>query len=68
MGLAPHWGSAGELALVAQEERADGLTNSAATPAHIQVFELTHPKVSPIGELLDCVKGLVLQIQSCRIS
>jgi hypothetical protein len=27
-----------------------------------------HPNIYPICELLECVKGVVLQIQSCRIS
>nr|AAP78758.1 Ac1254 [Rattus norvegicus] len=31
-------------------------------------FELTNPNIYPIYDLLDCVKGPVLQIQICRIS
>ena len=30
-------------------------------------FELVHPSIYPIYELLECVKGLVLLSQSCRI-
>ena len=44
------------------------MTNSATTQALIQGFVLAHPNIYPIYELLACVKGLVLQIQSCRIS
>lgn len=42
------------------------MTNSATT--QIQGFEVTHPKTYFICELLNHVKGPVLQIQSCRIS
>ena len=48
--------------------RAGRLTNSATTQAQIQGFELAHPNIYPIYELLECMKGPVLQIQSCRIS
>ena len=48
--------------------RAGKLTNSATTQVLIQAFELAHPNIYPISELLEHVKGLVLQIQSCRIS
>jgi hypothetical protein len=34
------------------------------TQAQIQGFELAHPNTYPIDELLECVKGLILQIQS----
>jgi hypothetical protein len=40
------------------------LTNSATT----QGFDLVHPNIYPIYELLEHVKGPVLQTQSCRIS
>ena len=36
--------------------------------AQIQGFELTHPNIDPIDELLECMKGLFLQIQNYRIS
>jgi hypothetical protein len=42
--------------------RAGWLTNSAATKAQIQGFKLSHPNIYPIDELLDHVKGSVLQI------
>jgi hypothetical protein len=29
---------------------------------------LVHPNISPIHELLELMKGLILQNQSCRIS
>lgn len=48
--------------------RASKLTNSATTQVQIQGFELTHPNSCSIYELLECVKGLALQIQSCQIS
>jgi hypothetical protein len=48
--------------------RAGKLTNSATTQVLIQAFELAHPNIYPISELLEHVKGLVLQIQSCRVS
>lgn len=35
--------------------------------ADLLSFELTHPNTYPIYELLDGVKGLVLQIQSWRM-
>ena len=48
--------------------RADGLTSSDTSQAQIQAFELIHPNIQPIDELLECMKGLVLQIPSCKIS
>ena len=48
--------------------RAGRLTNSATIQAQIQGFELAHPNIYPIYELLECMKGLVLQIQNYRIS
>ena len=36
--------------------------------AQTQGVKLAHPNIYPIYELPECVKGLVLQIQSCRIS
>lgn len=48
--------------------RARRLTNSAATQTQIQGSELAHPNVYSTCELLEHVKGLVLLIQSCRIS
>ena len=41
------------------------MTGSATTQAQIQVFELILPNIC---ELLELMKGLVLQIQSSRIS
>lgn len=34
----------------------------------MQGFELLHPNIYPMYELLECVKGLVPQNQSCRNS
>jgi hypothetical protein len=41
--------------------RAVGLTNLATTQAQIQSFELAHPNIYLIYELLEHMKGLVLQ-------
>lgn len=49
-------------------ELAGWLTNSVNTKAQIQDFKLSHPNIYPIDELLDHMKGSVLQIQSCSIS
>jgi hypothetical protein len=48
--------------------RAGGQTNSAITQAQVYDFELSHPNIFPIYDLLEYVKGLGLQIQSCRFS
>lgn len=48
-------------------------TSAATTQIQIQIqiqiqdFGLAHSNIYPIYELLECVKELVLQIQSCRI-
>ena len=44
------------------------MTSSATTQAQIQGFELAHPNIYLIYELLEHVKGLTLQNQNCRIS
>ena len=44
------------------------LTSSDTSQAQIQGFELAHPNIYPINELLECMKGLVLQIQNPRVS
>ena len=49
-------------------ENPSGLTSSDTSQAQIQGFELAHPNIYPINELLECMKGLVLQIQNYRIS
>jgi hypothetical protein len=36
--------------------------------AQIQGFELVHPSIYPINELLEWMKNLVLQMQNCMIS
>ena len=43
------------------------LTSSDTSQAQIQGFELAHPNIYPIKELLKCMKRLVLQIQNYRI-
>ena len=43
------------------------LTSSDTSQAQIQGFELAHPNIYPINELLECMKVLVLQIQKYRI-
>ena len=42
--------------------RVKGLTNSTKSQAQIQVFELAHPKIYIICQLLENLKGLVLLI------
>lgn len=37
------------------------LTSSDTFQDQIQGFELTHPNIYPINEMLDCMKGLVIQ-------
>ena len=44
------------------------MTSLANTQVQIQGFELAHPNIYPTYELLELVKGPVLQTQSCRIS
>jgi hypothetical protein len=46
---------------------ASRLANSATTQAQIQDFEWSQPVIYSICELLECVKGLVLQNQSYKI-
>ena len=48
--------------------RAGDLANSASSQAQIYSFELAHPNIYSIYNLLESMKGQVLQIQSCRIS
>lgn len=65
--LAPHRGRAGELALVAQAQ--EGWHHEQLRyREQIQDFKLAHPNFYPIYKLMEHVKGLVLQIQSFRIS
>lgn len=49
-------------------EGAGRLTGSDSTQAHIQGFQLAHPNIFLIYELLEHKKGPVLQIRSCRVS
>ena len=44
------------------------LTSSDTSQAQIQGFELAHPNIYPIDELLKYMKGPVLQIQNYRMS
>jgi hypothetical protein len=48
--------------------RAERLTNSATTQGQIHSFEFARSNIFSISELLEIKKGLVLQIQSCRIA
>jgi hypothetical protein len=66
---APSLCSTAELSLVAwvYVSWPKGQTDSATTQYQIQVFEV-HPNIYPIYELLELVKGTILQNQSCRIS
>ena len=63
--LLPH-GRAGELIPVVQVQKSGQADSSATTQAQIQGFELAHPKIYIIHELLEHMKGPVLMIQSCR--
>jgi hypothetical protein len=53
---------AGELSHRHESKRASGLTSSDTSQAQIQDFELVYPNIYSIDELLDCMKGPVLQI------
>ena len=44
------------------------MTNPATTQAQNQGYELAHPNIHFIYELLEPVKGMNLQMQSSRIS
>lgn len=44
------------------------MAHLATTQVQIQDFDLAHPNIYRIYELLECMKGLILQIQSCRFS
>lgn len=48
--------------------RAGRLTNSAIIQTQIQGFELAYFQIYSIYELLECVKGLDLKIQKCRVA
>lgn len=51
-----------------RHRRAGRVIKSANTLVQMQGFKLTHPNIYPTFERLDCMKGSVLQKQSCRIS
>jgi hypothetical protein len=53
--------------VIGAPESAGRLNNLATTQAHIQGFKLTHTNIYSVCELLELVKGPVLQNQSCRI-
>jgi len=67
-GWAPLSGTDGELVSVAWRQKAGRLTNSATIQDQIQDHELAHPNIYPICELLEHMRGPVLQSQSCRVS
>ena len=48
--------------------RAGETMNPAATHAQNKGYELVHPNIHPIHNLLEHVKGLDLQVQNCRVS
>ena len=48
--------------------KASRLTSSDTSQAQIQGFELAHPNIYPIDELLEHMNGLVLQIQNYKVS
>jgi hypothetical protein len=51
-----------------ESDRAGRLTSSYTSQGWIQGIQLALTNIYLIDELLECMKGLVLQIQSCRIS
>lgn len=51
-----------------EHRRMAGLAHSATTQAQIQDSELAHTNILLVYDLLQLVKGSVLQIQICRIS
>ena len=67
---APHMGSRIEFALVVEvtgelepTDWESWQANSDTTQAQIQSFDLAYANIYPIDELLECMKGLVLQIK-----
>jgi hypothetical protein len=44
------------------------LTNSATTQTKILDFEIAHSNIYPTNKLQECIKGPILQNQSCRIT
>ena len=61
----PSQSSAGELTLVVRRQEIQQADQLSYPQAQIQDFELAHPKIYTICELLDPVKGPALLIQSC---
>ena len=57
-----------ELALVAPAQESWRAEQPSSTQAQIQGFESAHPNIHPVCELLELMKGPLLQIQSRRIS
>lgn len=55
-------GFASELVHKVGERKTHGLTSSYTSQSQIQGFELAHSNVSSIDDLLECMKGQVLQI------
>lgn len=61
-------GFAGKLALGCERGRAGRLNSSDTSQAQVQDYELAHPNIYSIDELLEFMKGAVLQFQNYRIS
>lgn len=61
-------GVAGEPPQGQESRRASCLTSLHTSQTQIQKFELVHPNIYPFDELLELMKGLVLQIQNYWIS
>ena len=57
-----------ELALVVWVQESWGMINLATTQAQFYSFELAHPNIYHIYDLLEYMKGPVLHTQSCRTS
>jgi hypothetical protein len=60
--------SSGQSGIASRGNHGSRLTNSATTQAQIQGFEQAYENIYNIYELLEHMKGLFLQKQSCRIS
>lgn len=53
---------------VQKNRSTSGLVSTNTSQAQVQSFESPQPYIYPIHELVECMKGLVLQIQNYRIS
>ena len=61
-------GNAGERAQKVQWEKVAGLTNTDTSQSQNHGYELAHPNIHFIYELLEHMKRINLQTENCRIS